>query len=162
RHGEQLGAKYGGIDPFSSAWWFDGWADDGWRHGVPPPGPDTAGCAGEIVAGDGRLAAALADRRHRGTRRRPRSEPSGVAALPGENRARLFVAQRLPAAAAGPAQDAPVGERGEPAALVELDAVQPGGRGSELVGEIERDRVVALQLEQALAMRVGGQRGDER
>jgi REP element-mobilizing transposase RayT len=40
RHGERLDRKYHGIDPFSSAWWFDGWADDGWRHGLPPPDPE--------------------------------------------------------------------------------------------------------------------------
>jgi hypothetical protein len=36
RHGERLDGKYHGIDPFSSAWWFDGWADDGWRQGLEP------------------------------------------------------------------------------------------------------------------------------
>ena len=38
RHGERLEARYGGIDPFSSAWYFDGWADEGWRQAVGPPG----------------------------------------------------------------------------------------------------------------------------
>jgi REP element-mobilizing transposase RayT len=39
RHGERLEARWNGIDPFSSAWHFDGWADDGWRRGLsPPPG----------------------------------------------------------------------------------------------------------------------------
>ena len=37
RHGERLEARFGGIDPFSSAWYFDGWADDGWRRGLSPP-----------------------------------------------------------------------------------------------------------------------------
>lgn len=37
RHGERLPAMYGGIDPYSSAWWFDGWLDDGWRSGMDPP-----------------------------------------------------------------------------------------------------------------------------
>ena len=37
RHGERLEARWGGIDPFSSAWHFDGWADDGWRRGLSPP-----------------------------------------------------------------------------------------------------------------------------
>ena len=40
-HGERLDAAFGGIDPFSSAWYFDGWADDRWREGVvaSPHGP---------------------------------------------------------------------------------------------------------------------------
>jgi REP-associated tyrosine transposase len=37
RHGESLPTRYNGIDPFSSAWWFDGWDDDSWRIGIPPP-----------------------------------------------------------------------------------------------------------------------------
>ena len=37
RHRERLEARWGGIDPFSSAWWFDGWTDDGWRRGLSPP-----------------------------------------------------------------------------------------------------------------------------
>jgi hypothetical protein len=40
RHGEQLDARYHGIDPFSSAWWFDGWANERWRQGIPPPEPE--------------------------------------------------------------------------------------------------------------------------
>jgi REP element-mobilizing transposase RayT len=40
RHGERLDRKYHGIDPFSSAWWFDGWTDDRWRHGLDPPDPE--------------------------------------------------------------------------------------------------------------------------
>jgi REP element-mobilizing transposase RayT len=40
RHGERLDARFGGVDPFSSAWYFDGWAGDGWRRGLaPPPAP---------------------------------------------------------------------------------------------------------------------------
>ena len=40
RHGERLEARFGGIDPFSSAWYFDGWASDAWRSAVgPPEGP---------------------------------------------------------------------------------------------------------------------------
>jgi REP element-mobilizing transposase RayT len=39
RHGERLDPAYGGIDPFSSAWHFDGWSHDRWRRGArPPPG----------------------------------------------------------------------------------------------------------------------------
>jgi REP element-mobilizing transposase RayT len=39
RHGERLDPTYGGIDPFSSAWHFDGWSHDRWRRGLdPPPG----------------------------------------------------------------------------------------------------------------------------
>ena len=26
-----------GMDPFSSAWWFDGWNEASWRIGIPPP-----------------------------------------------------------------------------------------------------------------------------
>jgi REP element-mobilizing transposase RayT len=37
RHGEIIDARFGGIDPFSSAWWFDGWKDEGWREGLSPP-----------------------------------------------------------------------------------------------------------------------------
>ena len=37
RHGERLSPRWNGIDPFSSAWWFDGWNDDAWRNGLSPP-----------------------------------------------------------------------------------------------------------------------------
>jgi hypothetical protein len=37
RHGERIDPRWGGMDPFSSAWWFDGWKSDRWRLGVPPP-----------------------------------------------------------------------------------------------------------------------------
>lgn len=37
RHDERIDRRFGGMDPFSSSWWFDGWKDDGWRQGVPPP-----------------------------------------------------------------------------------------------------------------------------
>ena len=45
RHGETLDPAYGGVDPFSSAWHFDGWSHDRWRQGRgPPPGePCVAG-----------------------------------------------------------------------------------------------------------------------
>jgi len=36
RHGDRVDPRYGGADPFSSAWWFDGWKD-AWRIGIPPP-----------------------------------------------------------------------------------------------------------------------------
>ena len=40
RDGERLDARWGGIDPFSSAWYFDGWSTDEWRQAVgPPSGP---------------------------------------------------------------------------------------------------------------------------
>jgi hypothetical protein len=43
RHGERLDGKYHGMDPFSSAWWFDGWAHERWRFGlVPADGPPVA------------------------------------------------------------------------------------------------------------------------
>src|SRR5262245_39020149 len=37
RHGEPIDPRYGGMDPFSSAWWFDGWKDTAWKVGIPPP-----------------------------------------------------------------------------------------------------------------------------
>jgi len=37
RHREQIEPRFGGADPFSSAWWFDGWKDASWRFGLPPP-----------------------------------------------------------------------------------------------------------------------------
>jgi REP element-mobilizing transposase RayT len=37
RHGERLDTAFHGIDPFSSAWWFDGWKDNEWREGLRPP-----------------------------------------------------------------------------------------------------------------------------
>jgi REP element-mobilizing transposase RayT len=37
RHREWIDPRWRGVDPFSSAWWFDGWKDDSWRKGMPPP-----------------------------------------------------------------------------------------------------------------------------
>ena len=37
RHRERIDPRYGGVDPFSSAWWFDGWRDDAWRASQAPP-----------------------------------------------------------------------------------------------------------------------------
>lgn len=37
RHSELLDECWNGMDPFSSAWWFDGWADDSWKRGLSPP-----------------------------------------------------------------------------------------------------------------------------
>lgn len=37
RHGERLDPTFHGIDPFSSAWWFDGWKDEAWKIGLGPP-----------------------------------------------------------------------------------------------------------------------------
>jgi putative transposase len=37
RHNLPLPAELAGIDPYSSAWWFDGWANNTWRAGLPPP-----------------------------------------------------------------------------------------------------------------------------
>ncbi len=34
RHGVRLERAWHGVDPFSSAWWFDGWRDDRWRRGL--------------------------------------------------------------------------------------------------------------------------------
>ncbi len=40
RHSVRLPVWAGGVDPFSSAWYFHGWRDDTWRCGVSPPRPD--------------------------------------------------------------------------------------------------------------------------
>jgi len=37
RHDERIERRFGGADPFSSAWWFDGWRDETWRTGQSPP-----------------------------------------------------------------------------------------------------------------------------
>ena len=37
RHGEHLDPSFNGMDPFSSAWWFDGWNDESWKIGIGPP-----------------------------------------------------------------------------------------------------------------------------
>ncbi len=37
RHKVTLDPAFNGVDPFSSAWWFDGWKENGWRAGVEPP-----------------------------------------------------------------------------------------------------------------------------
>ncbi len=37
RHREVIDPRFGGMDPFSSAWWFDGWKDETWKLGIPPP-----------------------------------------------------------------------------------------------------------------------------
>ncbi len=37
RHGLRLDPSFHGMDPFSSAWWFDGWRDNRWRNGLKPP-----------------------------------------------------------------------------------------------------------------------------
>ncbi len=43
RHGQRLPAWTGGVDPFSSAWYFHGWHGDRWRRGLsPPPGKPNA------------------------------------------------------------------------------------------------------------------------
>ncbi len=40
RHGAFVPAYLGGVDPYSSGWWFDGWQDDDFRQGrSPPKGP---------------------------------------------------------------------------------------------------------------------------
>lgn len=33
-HGGRPVPGFGGIDPFTSSWWFDGWRDDAWRTGL--------------------------------------------------------------------------------------------------------------------------------
>ncbi len=37
RHGVRLDPRFHGVDPFSSAWWFDGWRDARWKSGLAPP-----------------------------------------------------------------------------------------------------------------------------
>jgi putative transposase len=37
RHGVRLDSAFHGMDPFSSAWWFDGWTNPRWRDGLGPP-----------------------------------------------------------------------------------------------------------------------------
>jgi hypothetical protein len=37
RHNERRDPRSNGIDPFSSAWHFDGWTHDRWRRGLSPP-----------------------------------------------------------------------------------------------------------------------------
>ena len=46
RHGEQLDRRWNGMDPFSSAWWFDGWRDDRWRVGIIPAEEPPVSAAG--------------------------------------------------------------------------------------------------------------------
>ena len=45
RHGEPIDPRFGGMDPFSSAWWFDGWQDAAWKVGIPPPEVRTVAAA---------------------------------------------------------------------------------------------------------------------
>jgi REP element-mobilizing transposase RayT len=37
RHDERLDPRFHGADPFSSAWWFDGWKNPRWKLGLDPP-----------------------------------------------------------------------------------------------------------------------------
>jgi hypothetical protein len=45
RHSELIDPRFGGMDPFSSAWWFDGWKDASWKIGIPPPEMRTVAAA---------------------------------------------------------------------------------------------------------------------
>ena len=45
RHHESLPARFHGMDPFSSAWWFDGWRDKRWKAGLSPPPERTVAAA---------------------------------------------------------------------------------------------------------------------
>jgi len=45
RHRESLPAQFHGMDPFSSAWWFDGWNDHRWKTGLSPPQERTVAAA---------------------------------------------------------------------------------------------------------------------
>lgn len=53
RHGEHLEPSFHGMDPFSSAWWFDGWKDNGWREGLIPPGVRTVAEPGSWLLREG-------------------------------------------------------------------------------------------------------------
>ena len=47
RHRAYIPDYAGGVDPYSSAWWFDGWKQEGWRAGLAPPeGPAWVSPAG--------------------------------------------------------------------------------------------------------------------
>lgn len=46
RHGLELDPTFHGADPFSSAWWFDGWKDANWKLGLDPPESKTVADAG--------------------------------------------------------------------------------------------------------------------
>jgi putative transposase len=37
RHDAWLDPRFHGADPFTSAWWFDGWKDTSWKLGLDPP-----------------------------------------------------------------------------------------------------------------------------
>lgn len=50
RHGLALPAETAGTDPFSSAWYFDGWRDDLWKRAVGPPHVDEAETDGDGAA----------------------------------------------------------------------------------------------------------------
>jgi REP element-mobilizing transposase RayT len=51
RHGAALDRRWHGVDPFSSAWWFDGWDDnERWRLGlVPADEPPVAPAKGWLL-----------------------------------------------------------------------------------------------------------------
>lgn len=36
RDQQRLSPRFGGVDPYSSAWWFDGWENESWRAGARP------------------------------------------------------------------------------------------------------------------------------
>ncbi len=45
RHGLRCDPRFHGADPFSSAWWFDGWDDASWKRGLAPPEARTVAAA---------------------------------------------------------------------------------------------------------------------
>ena len=45
RHGVRIDRRFHGADPFSSAWWFDGWKDNTWKLGLDPPESRTVAAA---------------------------------------------------------------------------------------------------------------------
>jgi REP element-mobilizing transposase RayT len=63
RHGRPMPAWAGGIDPFSSAWYFHGWQHDRWRRGLAPP-PEDPDAPGDPVAEAHTWLLRIAWRRH--------------------------------------------------------------------------------------------------
>ena len=54
RHQVFIPTYAGGVDPYSSAWWFDGWRDGSWRNGLAPPeGPACVSAPGTWLLAKG-------------------------------------------------------------------------------------------------------------
>jgi len=65
KHGLALDRRWHGVDPFSSAWWFDGWREDRWRDGVGPPQERTVASARTWLLREGWRRRGLIDVRER-------------------------------------------------------------------------------------------------